>query len=554
MDDFTRMSEATRSIQRLAQRTGLTSILDELGIDENIQLAGGARVVVVGGVNVGKSTLINALVGRDVLPISLARSTVGISIYPGNDEAVQIDGQRLPLTAVKSTRATAHSADILVTLSNKWLEAGDLRLVERAPLDASDADLDSMIEASLRSADAIVIVIDALMPVTRTDAAVLVECADRWLPVIVALSKGNHLAAEERVAVLEHVERHVASAGLDSPVIDTEAMGGIERLRGAIDESVAVVDLVGLRLRRRRRALLSALKVLELAAQAGLEIETTNARDREFEGKKRQYRVEAEALEWAEIEQRLSASRQKLDEWVRGDLERSCAAIRGEIFADLERTEDVRQWWERDLPARLQRELRAVFAQVSGTISDHVARDIRWAQDELDRLFRISRVAEFGQPRVDVGGVAIEPPSISLSKTRALRIASRIGTAATLVLAGVALTHAGWAGAALAAPALAGLAADEIARRVAAKDRDAVRLEVERLLQRAWLDYSTQISAELRSSYDAILSTVKAEQETWRRKQLAVAPGPPAARDSIDWQHVLGEIARLVSEIDEKED
>ncbi len=543
------LSDWVRSFRDLARRAGRTDLLEAAHGEVARLRRDGIYLIFAGGTNFGKSTRINALLGRSILPVSSMRSTSGISIRVGKSETAVIDGETKPFSVLDTILQKEPAADVEVSLTSDWLEANRLCLVERPPLDASDEDLESILGATLRGADMVVHLVNALMPINHLDAALLTECARRELPVIVVVSKGDHLSTEDRSTVLQHVERHIAGSGLKAPVIDTEAAAGIEDLREAIDTLVASVDVARIRLRQSKEGLFTALDQLELVARAGLEAQELNSRKRSGERKKRQQGFEAQDLLWTEIEQCFEARRHKLDEQVRQHLERNRAATLEALLFDLERSRNVGQWWNRDLSFRLQRELKGVSGQVSSSISRLVAGDIRWLQEQLRDNFKLPLSAPFVDPGIAVDDIEIEPSDVALADMRNLRVASRLGTAATVILAGLVLTQASIGGIMLAVSSMSGLAADQIAQKLTDKDRSAVRGELDRLVQQVWLDRATQISARLKNGYDEIIVAMKREQENWHESQELALSRPTEAANAVDWQQLLEDTQALAAKM-----
>lgn len=542
-----KFSDVVRSLRDLTRRVGRTDLLE--AIDSHVASSRRDRITLVfaGGTNAGKSKRINALLERDILPVSPRRSTAEISIWAEARERVVIDGETERLAALDAMHRQAAS-EVEVALAHDWLEAHHLCLVERPALDASDEELEAVLGEILSGADAVVHLIHGLMPISHLDAALLNECARRELPVILAISHGNQLSAEDRSTVLQHVERHVAGSGLKAPVIDTEAMAGVEDLRGAIDGLVDSVDFARIRLKQSKEGLLEVLGHLELAARAGIEAQESRARESRAEHKRREQGFERQDLAWTEIEQCLDARRLEADAQVRRHLERKREAALENLSFGLERSRNVSQWWHRELPYRLQGELKGVSHQVSRAISDQVTADVRWLREELRRQFGFPLPAVV-DPAIPIDDVEIEPSDITLADMRSLRIASRIGTAATVILAGLMFTQASIGGMMLAASSMSGVAADQIATKLTDKDRSAVRAELDRLVQQVWLDRAEQVSAGLKHGYGEIIVAMKKEQENWRESQKLALDRSARSDAEVDWQQGLEDTQALAAKM-----
>ncbi len=219
----------------------------------------------------------------------------------------------------------------------------------------------------------------------------------------------------------------------------------------------------------------------------------------------------------------------------------------------LEKTNDVRQWWQRDLPFRLQRELRGIAGQLSAMMTRQSAVDVRWLQEELHRRFRYPLVAAVGELAISPEADGPEPPLVNLANMQVLRVISRVGIAGTILLVGTTLAQAGTAGlggVTMAVSALAGLAAELITQRLTAKDRVAVRGDLDKVIHETWLAYAAAVSEKLREGYGAIAAAVRQEQQSWREAQTAALRAPaPTAGELGEWQAILDESTKVAAEI-----
>ena len=520
MNNATLLADWVRKVRELARRAGRNDLLELL----DVEVAGFRRdaihVVFAGGANTGKSARINMLLGRNVLPVSSQPS----------------------------------SARVEITLDHDWLRATGIHLFERLPLDASDDETDAVIRAALRGADAVVLVVDALMPVTRVDAVLLAECARRELPVAIVVSKCDLLSADERAAVLDYVQQHLERIGLQPPLLATDLATDGGELRAAIESILASADLERIRLCQAQGALGILMADLELAAHRGVEAQALTEAERAAEIRRQEQKIEAQGLVWAQIEQRLTVRRQKVDEMVREQLATSGQSILERWAFELERTGDVHRWWTSDLPHRLRQDLRSVSLQVSNAIGRQVAGDMRWLHEELHRQFKLPVGATLAEPAIELEEVEVAPPDVPLADMQKFRIVSRVGAAATVVLASIALAHSGVAVATIALSSIAGVAADQIAQRVATKDRSAVRAELDRVLQSAWLDLAAQASARLKTGYGDVVAALKKEQGRWLDAQMLALHNTPPSAALVDWRGVLDAARALTADITMKGD
>ena len=169
----------------------------------------GLRVVIAGRVNVGKSSLLNAL---------LRHARAIVTPIPGTtrdviEESLEIQG--IPIVA---------------------LDTAGLRSTDD-PIERIGVEL---AERSLESADLILLVVDVSEGVSREDLELLERFEDK--PAIAVLNKIDLLPEEARGL---ETEEYVGRLGRSLPAVQTCASSGqgIEELEGAIAEAAASGDL-----------------------------------------------------------------------------------------------------------------------------------------------------------------------------------------------------------------------------------------------------------------------------------------------------------------------
>ena len=192
---------------------GVGDLLDEIVavLPEEAQAAepdGLSRLAIVGRPNVGKSTLLNRLVGEDRVIVSDAPGTTRDPI----DVEVEIDGEPYRLV--------------------------DTAGIRRKPQITEDADFYAVLRAreALQSADAAILIVDATEGVTHQDQRIASEVVDAGVSLVIVLNKWDALDEEQReITELSLPDRFGFVAW--APALRMSAMTGarVNRLGGAIE-------------------------------------------------------------------------------------------------------------------------------------------------------------------------------------------------------------------------------------------------------------------------------------------------------------------------------
>jgi len=215
-------------------REQLAALLDRLD-------AARLRVLVAGEAKRGKSTLINALLGRDVLPSGVTPLTALVTtVRYGDDpraEVLFLDGheEKQPLTALAelvtergNPRNRRRIAEVTVYLPAPVL-AGGVELVD-TPGTGSVFEWDTQTaHEALRSMDAAVFVLTADPPVSATERELLGRVAELSVMTFAVLNKADHLDGPGLAEAVEFTRRVLSEsghAGKVYPMSARAALGG----------------------------------------------------------------------------------------------------------------------------------------------------------------------------------------------------------------------------------------------------------------------------------------------------------------------------------------
>ncbi len=217
-------------------REQLAALLDRLD-------AARLRVLVVGEAKRGKSTLVDALLGRDVLPSGVTPLTaVTTTVRYGDDERAEVrflDGhdEKHPL-ALLSDLVTERGnpgnrrriAGVTVYVAAPVLADG-VELVD-TPGTGSVFEWDTRAaHEALRSMDAAVFVLTADPPVSASERDLLEQVARLSVTTFVVLNKADHLEEPGLAEALEFTQRVLGAAGHPGtvyPMSARAALGGAD--------------------------------------------------------------------------------------------------------------------------------------------------------------------------------------------------------------------------------------------------------------------------------------------------------------------------------------
>jgi small GTP-binding protein len=183
------------------------------------------RVLVAGEAKRGKSTLVNALLGRDVLPVGVTPLTaLATTVTHGAAEDAEVtfrDGRtdRFPLTALddlvteRGNPANSRGiASVTVRLDAPILSRG-VELVDTPGTGSVHAHNTAVADSALRTMDAAIFVLTADPPVSASERELLGKVAELSVTTFVVLNKADYLdpaGLAEAMEFTKHVVRQAA--------------------------------------------------------------------------------------------------------------------------------------------------------------------------------------------------------------------------------------------------------------------------------------------------------------------------------------------------------
>jgi hypothetical protein len=460
----------------LLRRHGLDEYADRVRDGLREAAAGQPAVVVVGEVKRGKSSLVNALTGRDVSPVDVAVATAAfLRVVPPAtelpDDTWALAGQvarrvvsREEAWAVLRAGVDEPGGDVSpvhveVAAAGRWLPG--VTLVDTPGFGGLESAHTRLARWLAARAGALLVVTDAGQVLTAPELRFLTEAAEGVETVVFAVTKadrypdgGQQVMAENRTLLRRHAPRFAGAPMLtvsstlareaatsDDPEIRAllEQESNIAALATALNERITDGRAVGL------------ANVLRTAA-TGLDRLAVH-----LDGQRRGLTAGTDDGDPVRAEREAHAELRNRDRRWRLDLERDLGRLRQSAAGDIGRLlDEVRDRWRprisrewsgtteagaTQLLAELDSELRLVAAHVAGRLRDDLvtmaarlfgsadtaAEILRPATAELDGL-EPSRARR----RPDAAGGGVIDPALAGSALMGAGLADRMGLAGTM--------------------------------------------------------------------------------------------------------------------------
>lgn len=418
-----------KAIERAINQHGLVEFRSALGTIIDRFETSEFEIAVFGRVSSGKSSLLNHIVGQDLLPVGVNPITAVPTrlAYGSEPRATAWFADRKPeqfgpellaefVTEQNNPANIQHVTRIVVELPARRLREGVV-YVDTPGLGSLATSGAAETKAYLPQCDLGVVLIDAGSTLTQDDLATIQTLYDAGIPASVLLSKADLLAPADRDRALEYVAGHIRSdLGFELPVhaisikaeysdllekwLDAEILPLYDRhaelARQSLNRKIGALRL-GV-----EAALKAHLKHSDSAGHSGATVEIGKVRDLETQLRTAAGRIAEKRTECLDV---TDALRERADEFIRtaaDNLMRAWESGASPTGADLIKNKLEKAAAERALQivSAIEEAARAA-GSVLATAALTLEIENRPDQDELLDVLK-------NMPRFDLGNLALE--------------------------------------------------------------------------------------------------------------------------------------------------
>jgi len=237
------------AVEQVAEERGDRGILSEAGETREIFLAGRFNVAFVGQFKRGKSSLINALLGRELLPADVAPLTSAITvIQSGSSERATVNfenGRQEDIALEEITRYVSEEGNpqnakrvraVAVEFPHPLL-AGGLRLVDTPGIGSVFIPNSEVTKSFLPKIDVALVILGCDPPLTGEELAMIRELAPHAAQIVYVINKVDQ-ASPETIEKAERFTRRVLGETLGQEIGSFTLTSAKRALQGEKDPGV----------------------------------------------------------------------------------------------------------------------------------------------------------------------------------------------------------------------------------------------------------------------------------------------------------------------------
>ena len=402
-------AELERKIQRLKElcdEAGRKDLLHQLSNLEHHLSSSRFTVAVVGEFNRGKSTLVNRLIGLDIIPTSdIPTTSVPIRVVGSKQEGLLAKpggNRKLPL-AEKSwdmllPQDASQPGEVILYRNCPLLMEYDLEIIDTPGVNSQIKGDLTMAEWALGNCDCAILPIAAVTPLSQSEKMFLEErLLMKKIPrIMVILTKLDLVEEKYRMSVIQSVQNKLHSINPDIPLYlsskgmapDWEDRSGTEAIQQQLCIWLEESSHVLLKKQRALRELKGIAEDLAAVYTCQLEILSKKEEERKIaaEQKKQSLRRSSE-IAWDSLQIDLLNRCNENFEWIRNMTEERQQDAVEKLLLELSHVSSPKDWWENDYPYRMKMEMIALGNALEGNLQNFYTRDINWLNHVLKEKY-----------------------------------------------------------------------------------------------------------------------------------------------------------------------
>ena len=408
-----------------------------------------------------------------------------------------------------------------------------------------------------QGADLCMYAINALGACTKVDMQLLKVLNGMGIPVVVVVVNYEKLAGrEECEEVCTYVKWRLREF-LYCRLVENPSFAAVSACEREViqvlAEQVMAETFCRARATYERVFVLCALDALLKRCEEGM-AHNELQRGRIDESEQRKYaKLENLNISWGKLELELARQRSALEKKLRLNLDKRKEEILYDIRHDLDTTSDVKLYWEKHLPYKMEKSVRFEMEKLTSLIQADVTNTLRYIETEILRVFKNQQVENMKISFTFEPEQSVVLNPLDVVDTKKFQLVMKLGTAVSVVAAGALLASNPLMGGVMVVSTLAGVFSGHLL----GKKMDDARQEALRqlpLVADQFISASVaEVIEQLRVVYEQILDKLKAEQRQWREKSEEEIAGEKrnAEHNLIEtkWEICREELMELVEQV-----
>ena len=523
-------------LQKLSEELSSQFIFEDFKRNISMLQTDDVRLGIMGQPNTAKTTLINSLTGTS-LPVSNLPSQINYTI--SYKEELNTSSPNRGVLQVKN-----------VVVNSDWIKKNKLVIKEInndiIPGETTAIDLFSLVS----QCDVCIYLLSAQSALDRTDLFILDNFNDINMPVLVVLSRLDLLTDEDKDEVFKYVMSNLSK---HKNLIVLESNCSIKdsslAVKNAIDSILKNSDIASIRKNFENFYMTIAIGQLFEVCQNHINDCEEKKVSIDKLANEKLVQLDEKMTEWIRIETNLRQRIFSISEMLRNFLAERKEDIIRRLSHDVDVCGDVKLFWEKDFPFRLEELVRSEMENAIQIVNQELFKVMQWLQDELLKKFKCKISLTTGIVGDRTRGTIQNPDEVSIADTQKLRIVTRIGTAATVIAAGALFATSGIGGVIMAVSMMSGLGAEFFMRKQNNDSKEQIKKHLPDIIERTNLQLITDYESKIQKVTAELISHMQTLKIDWLESSKKTIEQEKTIAtfnfNSNKWNSIMGRINQL---------
>lgn len=520
-------------LKKIAEELSAVAVFN----DYNNQIANlnieGICIGILGLPNTAKTSVINSLVDAN-LPITNLPSGKNYKVgYGENENISEVD-----------------SVSPSVQIPNNWLKEKKVTIIEKTlDIIPEEATIVSLCQL-LSGIDICIYVINAQAALNRTDMLVLNFLNNAGVATILLPARIDLISEEDRGEVLSYIKSNIQQYNQVKLIdLDTAVFKSNEIIQSSVQE---LVDKANIKLPRENFQnfyLGFALSRLYENCQSKINECHNQIRKLEATAEEKKQHLNEKITSWLKVETELRKRTYSISDKLRALLDTRKSDVMRRLSHDVDVCGDVKLFWEKDFPYRLEELMKAEMNSAAQVINQEVIKTIQWLQDELLKQFHCRISLTTGIVGERSFSYIQDGSRVKIADSSKLKIVTRIGTAATVIAAGALFASSGIGGVVMAISMVSGLGTELFMRKQTNESKELIKSHIPEIIERSYIQLITEFNQKIQDVTNEIILHLQELKKDWletseknieQEKAIAIFNYSPSK-----WEAIMGQINQL---------
>ena len=368
----------------------------------------------VGEFSRGKSTLINNLLGTNVLPVANLPTTALMTRvrYGMKPKMVVFDShgikqKELPLVKESWSGLTAANFNgnepegfVTVLIDKPWLGKYGIELIDTPGAGDLSEKRAKVIGEALLGCESAIITVSAAQPLSLSEKLFIEQrlIANRTPFLALAITRLDLVPEKERDIQIEYIINKLKSWNINIPVVipddiqlpsnKYESIKGMDKLRGIIVSWLQRPERSRLIENWLSSQVMNILVTVQNSLAQQVELYQKSDNERLAIISEKNNKLTEMTLSWGKLRVELTERCGKCYDLFRIKYEELIQGIIEKLQYEAGHTAQAQKWWNEDYPYRLKIEVANLASQLDNYVSSIVSLDAKWLNDKLNEMFK----------------------------------------------------------------------------------------------------------------------------------------------------------------------